>query len=387
MKLVLFLSLLCLGCSLSQSRVPSPPSSHSSFSSPSLATPSPVTPPNSDGSLRTDKFPYQLEFDTISYMSCPRQNISLNFPTLQFSSFKKGIRLTKDFESQFEDKNSADRLLALQSSPFRNSTARIAITDRADPAAIVNTFTVLYPPINHPTVLKRLSEDGVSYYLQGETIISRSLPISGAHFISILPSLSSNFQINLTYSRGSLSSQEAPPIGPTTNQYYGRSFDLELSSEKKYLTDISEFDLLDHTRVSPSWSCKKSLKFMILRHERISSSKYNANEQYFEDHSLEQEARCKVTSSAVRGGDKKILDLALPKGVFAAGYVEVWDEASEEYSEVSPRIRCLVPKSPSYQCYEERGNRKFFRIEWDESRCDISNPDYVCPSFFSICTK
>ena len=227
----------------------------------SLVPDSPITSTSQPSSIRDQNaqtrdtvFPYNINIDTISYMSCPYPENRATFPPLKFASYVKGLRLTAEFEKSIQGLSYNEALRKLNQSPYVYSHAKIGITARGRPQSPLGpsggqNLEAFFTSISHPVLREKIIRDRVLYYLTGNQRIEASLPISSREFQSYLPRIQSDSQINLTYGRGAHNQEQSPPLGPTEGQYFGRSFEMRLSDESNYIRSIEEYKLTDFSKI------------------------------------------------------------------------------------------------------------------------------------------
>ena len=313
-------------------------------------------------------------------MNCPDPNPNDSvFVTFKFASLTKGLKLSYDFKKQVKNFTSQQILEQLKKSPFLNSYGRMSISHRGRlNAGAVSTYLQAFPSINAPSLLKNLSQNKVIYYFTNRAKLEAFLPISGAHLSSIIPEIGSRYVIALTYHLGE---KNSPPLGPQTNQYYGRYYDLTFDSghDRKHLTKVEEHSLETEEKVK-NWNCPSRLRFVILRNTEHLTDYFRRYVDYFEQENLEREAVCIKNTRVTSSHSNQVLESLFPRNTFYVGYMHTWETSTELKNQ---RIPCLAPQSSSHQCYDP----STIRVEWDEDNCNPLDRHNICPAYLSVCLK
>lgn len=307
--------------------------------------------------------PYQINFDTAAFMSCPGDTFPDDplFFTFKFGAYMSGLKLAPD--TNLKGWNSlidARAQLTLSQTGSPGIVAR-RIDDNGDISQILN--------LNYPQVQKNLLRDGVSYRL-GQSSVELELPYPGNDLLQLLSMLNNEFTVYLTYNDG----KDYRPL-KTKEYYYGRSFNFDFDSRQRgYLTlaGIEEYDLRDN-RPHGEWFCLKRLHFAIHRHPILRFS---------------DKWECQEDKSVLSDWDRQLFSVLMKDQNFIYGKTvkQVQDSSgTTQYTALDQK--CIRPADISFGCYNN--NPAIGKmVDFEATDCTLQGDGTkVCPAFLSICIK
>ena len=342
-------------------------------------------PEEKDDPTEFNYFPYDIQFDTIAYMSCEGNN----YFTLKAGSYfsRSGIRLSEYFLRKTSSM-SPDRLKALiESSTKHRATARLTLSHKVPVTSTIEVSNFL-------TNLHRLIDDLI---LTGSTRIREvnGDPIEG-QIVNGQKASSYAFYLQrdrirlaLSYLGGKKNNTLHKTDGDWGVDFYGRMYKLDMNEtlESRYVLQAVSEEKRPESPPQKNWSCPDSLKLTIARHPRnayTAQDWYDAqNEGYKETYpNLDAAFKSKNPEHVPRQDEVTCEDsnsggaaLAAARAVLGSG----WN--------INIGEKCVSPTSSSILCYIKIPNRNNHAERIDTGQnCENTHQSY-CPHFVSICVR
>ena len=326
---------------------------------------------------RIQAFPYDLTMDTLAHMNCPGDtNPGDNtFITFKMASYSKGLSLSSKFREQTKTLNTAQKEAALKKSPFYNSAAQLALSQRGNPGQYYSIAgqpaiqSLL--PFGHPHISKLLAQHNVIYTLNNRSKMELQVPIPGSSYYHLASSLTDSHILTLTYNNG----RSRKPITLGQNLFYGKSYALNFKggpNNKDYLFHVKEENLVTN-KEEGSWTCPSSMRFAIFRHDQQTTEIFRRNITHFQKEEVKPEDVCETDNRVLSRRRKQIFDALFPPQTFSLGRSSATGEL------------CIKPVDSRKNCY---AGKNIVRIEFDQD-VGCSNYDQFrsCPSYFSVCMR
>ena len=328
--------------------------------------------------------PYQINFSTAAFMSCPGDTVPDDsvFFTFKFGAYTSGLQLDPDFDLQG---TSTERQRALESSPLINAKAQLTLSKTGYPGNIIplqNRRAIAeILTLNHPSVIQNLVQSGVSYRLGHNASVELKLPYPGNSLLNLLPSLNTKFTIYLAYNNG----QDLRPL-KKNEKYYGRYFNFNFNSKKSYLTGMRELDLQDD-QSRGRWSCSEKLRFAIHRDPVHTRAVYKANRvTFFDKNNISAEWECQEDGSVLTKWEQDLFRALKIHQHFTYGKTVEWKRDSNGTNQPTlTNTRCVRPVDSTHHCYNNQNTAK---VEFEESNCSLQGDRAkVCPAYLSVCVN
>ena len=341
-----------------------------------------IPQPEPDNPEEFNYFPYDLQLDTIAYMSCN---------TKYFFSFKagayferSGVRLSEYFlREQKKGLSSSEMTNLIKSSTKYQAYAQVHFSHRDDFTRIYtfgnyrNNFLLrldrMIPDLisSGPRRVNQFENEPISFSLRG--------PDAGG--ASQIPNIliRNPFRFVLSYSNGKFiyHKSDEPDIG---RDIYGRTYELEFEkvrSAGRYVLDSVEETRrpMDNPPPQPGWNCPDELKLEIKRHtdyayKRQDEKQFLESNNWKIDRLRNDEDLCPNSSS---GGAA----LAIVQKVLGT---KDWN--------INIGRRCISLKDTDQLCYVHhlgQNQPTYDRVDFSQD-CTNSPLNY-CPHFVSICTR
>ena len=330
-------------------------------------------------------FPYDLQLDTIAFMSCENNN----YFTVKAGSFfsRSGVRLSEYFLKRRSLGNLKD---LIESSTKHQANARLSIAHKLDLTATLQGSTVFFP-----VRLNRLIDDLISVGNNRINEVSGSFIeakiAKGDHAPLYARAFNGNYRLLLTYVGGKQGGTLHKTGGEWGVDVYGRVYSIRTTEHRdaRYILNSVSEEKLPEGSSQTGWVCPESLKLEIRRHVKNtfkSQEWYNAQtESYKKKYSTLQAAldasdpAHKAPANEASCADSSSGGAALK--VAAAVLDEQWN--------INIGDKCISPKSSSVFCYNKITNREypFERVAVRDSNCSGSSRKAYCPHFLSICIR
>ena len=343
-------------------------------------------PEEKDDPAEFNYFPYDIQFDTIAYMSCE----SNNYFTFKAGSYfsRSGIRLSEYFLSKTSSM-SPDKLKELiESSTKHKAFARLSLAHRIQATSTLETNSFL-------TNLHRLIDDLV---LTGNTRIKEANgdPIEGQIKAGQKASTYALYlqrdqvRLVLSYIGGKNNQTLHKTDGDWGVDFYGRVYDLDMDEtlESRYIIQSVSEEKRPEAPAQKNWTCSSSLKLEIRRHPK---NAFTA-QAWYDDQSDTYKRDYPTLSAAFQAGDPEFRpppDEANCENSNSGGAALAVARAvlGDEWN-INIGQKCIAPASSSVLCYTKIPNRGdvYERLDTGNSDCKNTKTSY-CPHFLSICVR
>lgn len=334
-------------------------------------------------------FPYDLQLDTMAYMSCENPT----FFTFKAGAYfaRSGLRLSEYF-LQKKSSMSASALEAL----IKSSTKYQALPWLS--YAHRNNLTTTNSSIQIPLRLYRLIGDlvatGTTRIRPGDGPIEAQISYASNIVSSIVVGLNSGgWKLALTYKGGKGNKTLHKTGGDIGVDIYGRIYTLELDEitsarllSRYALSSISE-EKRPEAPPQKTWTCPKSLRFEIRRH---SENAFQPKRHY---DSLPGNYRQKYPTleAALNAKDPKERiappEELCPSASSTGTAVTVARQVLGSQWNINTSKKCISLKSPSNFCYTMTSqDNPAYRLANSGAECSANGGQY-CPHFLSICVR
>ncbi len=331
-------------------------------------------------------FPYDLQPDTIAYLSC-RENSFFTFKVGSYFS-RSGVRLSEYFlQKQEEDNLENEELKSLiRKSTKYIATPKISIAGRLNFLySIADGFfnIVLY---NELSALVRTKNTRLNE-LDGENIEAKIK--DGPRSFSLAEALNNNdYRLIISYrnAKGQIYYQSGERTIPGLD-IYGRAYhvDFEEKLTYRYVLDSVQETKLPEKESQTDWTCPEELKLEIRRNEE---NAYTARKGY----NAQQNARYKKAYPSI---EKAIAEAGLPTDELTCEDSQsggstrtVLEKILGQNWNINVTQGCVSPKSASQFCYSRSG---LFHINFSDQIENCKPIDKEgkneCPHFLSICIR
>ena len=343
-------------------------------------------PEEKDNPQEFNYFPYDIQLDTIAYMSCE----SNNYFTFKAGSYfsRSGIRLSEYFLKKTSSMSSGKLKELIESSTKHKALARLSLAHKTQVTSTLKAKNFL-------TNLHRLIDDLIA---AGNTRIReiKGSPLEaqitdGAKAATYALYLKRDqVRLALTYVGGKNNQTLHKTDGDWGVDFYGRVYALDMNEtlEGRYaLQSVSEEKRPD-APAQKDWSCPSSLNLEIRRH---SKNAFKAQEWY--DAQSDTYKRDYPTLDDAFNASNP--DFRPPpdettcadSGSGGAALTVARAVLGNEWN-INIGQKCISPSSSSIICYAKIPNRGnvYERVESGNSNCNNSTTSY-CPHFLSICIR
>ena len=345
-------------------------------------------PEEEDDPTELNYFPYDIQFDTIAYMSCE----SNNYFTFKAGSYfsRSGIRLSEYFLRKTSSM-SPDKLKELiESSTKHRAAARLSLAHRIQVTSTLKTNNFL-------TNLHRLIDDLI---LAGNTRIREvsgdpieGQIVDGARAATYALYLQRDqVRLALTYIGGRNNQTLHKTDGDWGVDFYGRLYDLDMEEtlESRYIIQSVSEEKRPEAPAQKNWTCPSSLKLEIRRHSRNAFT----SQEWYDAQSDTYKRDYPTLSAAFQAEDPQFrpprdevtcADSSSGGAALTVAKAVLGDEWNINISQ-----KCIAPASSSVLCYTKipnRGNAFERLVNIGDSNCDNRDSRSYCPHFLSICVR
>lgn len=343
-------------------------------------------PEEKDDPKEFNYFPYDIQFDTIAYMSCENNN----YFTFKAGSYfsRSGIRLSEYFLSR-SSSMSPDKLKELiESSTKHRAVARLSLAHKVQVTSTLKTNNFL-------TNLHRLIDDLV---LTGNTRIREvgGDPIEGKIVdgqraaVYALYLQRGQVQLALTYVGGKNNQTLHKTDGDWGVDFYGRLYALDMDEtlESRYAIQSVSEEKRPDTPPQKNWTCPSSLKLEIRRHPK---NAFTA-QAWYDDQSDTYKRDYPTLSAAFQASDPQFRpppdEVTCADSSSGGAALDVARAVLGDEWNINISQKCIAPASSSILCYTRIPNRGdvYERLDSGNSDCKNTKTSY-CPHFLSICVR
>ena len=359
--------------------------------------------PEPDDPEEFNYFPYDLQLDTIAFMSCENNN----YFTVKAGSFfsRSGLRLSEYF---LKSQSSGNLKTLIESSTKYIASPHLSIAHKFDLISTLSGSTVFFP-VRLNRVVDELIVSGNSRVNEvGGEFIEAKIANGNASAL-FARAFNGDYRLFLSYIGGQHNSTLHQTGGEWGVDAYGRVYSIRMDEyrDARYtLNSVSE-EKRPEASSQMDWVCPDSLRLEIRRHSRntfksqewynTQSAAYretcplNPTQTWYNTQSESYRARCPLNpplsnKSCCRAPPPDEVSCSdsnsggVARQVAAAVLNNEWD--------INIGSKCISPKSSSVFCYNKITSRgyPFERVAVGDPDCGTSRKAY-CPHFLSICVR
>lgn len=340
-------------------------------SSPPPSKPDEEPPPPPDKPEEFNYFPYDLQMDTLGFMTCPAAS---GFFTFKMGSYfsRSGMRLSEYFLRQKNKMSSTKLKELIKTSTKYQAAPQIHLSSKSN-------FLHKFKEASFGFKLNNFIDDMIEQSPRRIRAI-RGDPMEARTSINAFDPKNDRYKktlLILSYRGPSGIYHKAK--GEKGLDIYGRLYDLNYESvtESRYVLSSVEEEKLPEGPSQPDWTCPEKLKLQIRRHPRRIWKK-----AVFEAYLQSQNMAHENTPSH----DEQICEDSNSGG----SALSVAQALLGENFNININDKCISPKNTSYSCYrrESQNQWRFRMADMDNTNCgqDQHGLDF-CPHFLSICIR
>ncbi len=339
--------------------------------------------PEPDDPEEFNYFPYDLQLDTIAFMSCENNN----YFTVKAGSFfsRSGLRLSEYF---LKRKSSGNLKALIESSTKYRASPHLSIAHKFELITSLPGSTVFFP-VRLNRVVDELIVAGNSRINQvgGEFIEAK---IANGRSASLFArAFNGDYRLFLSYVGGQHSSTLHQTGGEWGVDAYGRVYSVRMDEyrDARYtLNSVSEEKRPEESQQT-AWACPDSLKLEIRRHPKNTFK----SQEWYDKQSEAYKQQYPTLQAALNAPEKhRVPPNEVSCSDSSSGGVARQVAATVLNNEWNINIgsKCISPKSSSVFCYNNITSRgyPFERVAIGDSDCGASRKAY-CPHFLSICVR
>ena len=338
-------------------------------------------------------FPYDLQLDTIAYMSC--ENTS--FFTFKAGAYfeKSGLRLSEYFLQRKSSMSQSELKELIESSTKSQAIPYFSIAHITNLTSVPTTqASIVQFPVRLPRFITDLINTGNTRMraISGESIEAE---ISyGLNALIYARELNKRWRLVLSYKGGRENKTLHKTDGDWGVDIYGRVYKLSMDEIKSahllgrhVINSVSE-EKRPQAPPQTEWACPGSLRFEIRRH---SDNAYSA-QKFYDIQDSKYKKDYPTLASALNADDSAHRispdePICVSSGSSSgAAYTVARTVLGSDWN-INTNNKCISLKSPSNYCYEiTRQNKLDFRLAAADSNCEARGANY-CPHFLSICVR
>ena len=334
-------------------------------------------------------FPYDLQLDTIAYMSCENPEF-FSFKTGSYFE-RSGLRLSEYFLRKTSSMSQDQLKELIESSTKHRAIPYFSLTNKIDFTSSAQGALVQFP-IRLPRYITDLINAGNSRLrsIDGDPIEAEiSFGMNAAAHARLL---NKKWRLLLSYKGGKENKALHKTGGDWGVDIYGRIYQLSMDEiesapglSRFVISSVSEEKRPQAPRQA-GWVCPQSLRFEIRRHPE---SAYTA-QAYYNIQTSEYKER--YTLSQALNAQNPLHKIPPDESICASGsssgsaYTVARKVLGNEWN-INTGRKCISLKSPSIYCYEiTRQRREVYRLADTGADCSRDSSNY-CPRFLSICVR
>lgn len=364
------------------------------------------TQPHVRATTRNQIYPFDLQLDTVAYMTCPStpQGIqSRDLFSFKFASLKHGVSLSPEFLQDISQRkqksskslSSEDIEPFLKQSPYLNTYPQISLSTIDNPLYSATQYADIgASALNFNEDIEKMSRyRNVQTLANGRPFIA-FFPVGGQHISQVINFLRTGYAFHLSYNHHDLRTDERQILAYSVSsqpKYYGRTYDLQFKggrNDQNFISEVKEkYSITQKTE--GRWSCRENVRLPIFRHQTFLDAIHRQPQTagfFKQDHiNLQPEQECHDIGSSEakqkeRRLDKNLLELIVPSFNVGEIYFFTWNDTE---SKPTGNL-CLVPKHAGTRCYSQ----SILRVEFEnEESCLPNSSTQECPAYFSVCQR
>ena len=335
-------------------------------------------------------FPYDLQLDTIAYMSCENNN----FFTFKAGAYfeRSGLRLSEYFLRKTNSMSQGALRQLIESSTKYQAFPYFSF-------ATSTNFTSTLTHAQFPLRLHRFITDLINTGNTRLRVLSDENNMEarfsyGIHAATYAKGLNGNYRLLLSYKGGRENKTLHKEGGDWGVDVYGRVYEVQLNRKitstnlsRYVLSSVSERKLPENLPQT-QWICPSALQFEVRRNENnafeaqkmydVQNAQYKKKYPSLSAALNAEDANYRIPpdeplcSSSSGGGTA----LAVARAVLGNN----WD------INANSNRKCISPKDPTDLCYLGLPDRSRNRLAAANQECDATVGRY-CPHFLSICIR
>lgn len=345
-------------------------------------------PEEKDDPKEFNYFPYDIQFDTIAYMSCENNN----YFTFKAGSYfsRSGIRLSEYFLKKASSM-SADKLKELiESSTKHKAAARLSLSHKVQITSTLKTNNFLTNLHRHiddlvltgNTRMKEVNGDSISGQIaDGQKASLYALYLQRGQV-----------QLVLSYIGGRNNKTLHKTDGDWGVDFYGRMYELDMDEtlESRYAIQSVSEEKRPEALPQKNWTCPSSLKLEIRRHPKnafTAQEWYDAQDDAYKEDYPTLAAAFQASDPEFRPPQNE--DTCANSSSGGAALTVAKAVLGNEWN-INIGQKCIAPASSSVLCYARipnRGNVHERLVDIGNSNCDNRDNRSYCPHFLSICVR
>ena len=327
-------------------------------------------------------FPYDLQLDTIAFLSC-ENNHYFTFKAGSFFS-RSGLRLSEYFLKS----GSSNLKELIKSSTKYKAIPRLSIAHKFDLTASLKSSKVYFPVHMHRMVDSLIVSGNNRIREVGGEFIQTKIA-HGANSSLFSRALNGDYRLLLSY-EGNQKNTLHKSEGDWGVDLYGRVYSIRMDEHRDDRYALNSISEEKRPEASPQtdWVCPDSLRLEIRRHSKNTFK----SQEWYDKQSPAYKQKYPTLNAALNASDEK--ERVPPdesscsddsgggasRQVAAAVLDGKWD--------INMGSKCISPKSSSVFCYNRITSRgyPFERVAVGDANCGASRKAY-CPHFLSICVR
>ena len=339
--------------------------------------------PEPDDPEEFNYFPYDLQLDTIAFMSCENNN----YFTVKAGSFfsRSGLRLSEYF---LKRQSSGNLKTLIESSTKYKASPHLSIAHKFDLISTITGSTVFFPVRLNRVVDELIVSSNSRVNEVGGEFIEAKIANGNASAL-YARAFNGDYRLLLSYVGGQHSSTLHQTGGEVGVDVYGRVYSIRMDEyrDARYtLNSVSE-EKRPEASSQTDWVCPDSLRLEIRRHSKntFKSQEWydKQSEAYKKQYPTLQDALNAPEKHRVPSNESSCSNSnsgGVARQVAAAVLNNEWD--------INIGSKCISPKSSSVFCYNKITSRgyPFERVAIGDPDCGASRKAY-CPHFLSICVR
>ncbi|MYE07677.1 MAG: hypothetical protein F4X95_02865 [Oligoflexia bacterium] len=341
-------------------------------------------------------FPYDLQMDTIAYMSCENPV----FFTFKAGAYfdRSGLRLSEYFLQQLGSMSASALETLIKSSTKYHALPWLSYAHINNLTTTLPNSVIQISSLRLYRLVKDLVATGTTRIRPGSDSIEARMSY-GPNIISsaVLGLNSGGWKLALTYKGGKENKTLHKTGGETGVDIYGRIYTLNLAEitsapllSRYALRSISE-EKRPEAPPQKTWTCPESLRFEIRRHAENTFQPKRLYDSLPPDYrkkypTLEKALNAEDPDERIPPPEE-LCPSASPTGTAATVARTVLRSSPAEWN-INTSKKCISLKSPSNFCYTPltTQDNPGHRLANSGAKCSRRGDEY-CPHFLSICVR
>jgi len=343
-------------------------------------------PPPPDNPDEFNYFPYDLQLDTLAFMTCDNDN----FFTFKAGSYfsRSGLRLSEYFLKQVGSKSASALQSLIKSSTKHQAIPQLSIAHRTHFISILEGGVAQFPVRLHREMSNLVSNGNTRVReINGNPITAEfsyheGIPTFNHH--------SDKLNLVLSYKAGKHTLHQTG--GEDGVDIYGRVYRYSLAEvvPGRYVLNTIEETKYPQNIAQTDWKCPPSLRFEIRRN---SKNGYIAQKAYDElsKNSLYKE-KYPTLGSAMGATDPSHRvepdEATCEDSSAGSAVLNVVRKVLGNNWNINETKKCISLKSPSVLCHSalKKTQPIVGRLKVNDYNCDQTTNNY-CPHYFSMCVR